>query len=106
MLGEGLVTSEDSKHDNQRKIIHPLFLPKRITSYGQIVVDKASVMSERWRNDATVDIHKEMMNVTLKIICKSIMNYEIDSKKLLNFHQRWNFPRNILNAFNIQLAIF
>jgi cytochrome P450 len=28
LLGEGLVTSEGEKHDGQRKIIHPLFLPE------------------------------------------------------------------------------
>ena len=93
LLGEGLVTSEGSKHDNQRKIIHPLFLPKRIISYGQIVVDKASIMSERWRDDATVDIHKEMMNVTLKIICKSIMNYEIDSEEAAKFSSALEFSK-------------
>ena len=93
LLGEGLVTSEDSKHDNQRKIIHLLFLPKRITSYGHIVVDKASVMSERWTDEATVDIHKEMMNVTLKIICKSIMNYEIDSEEATKFSSALEFSK-------------
>jgi cytochrome P450 len=84
-LGEGLVTSEGEKHDSQRKIIHPLFLPKRISSYGQIVVDKASSMCKEWEDGRIMDIHKEMMNVTLRIICKSIMNYEIDSEEASKF---------------------
>lgn len=32
-----------------------------------------------------MDIHKEMMNLTLRIICKSIMNYEIDSEEASKF---------------------
>jgi len=75
LLGEGLVTSEGTKHDNQRKIVHPLFLPKKISSYGQIVVDKATQMHQQWIQGSIIDIHKDMMNVTLKIICKSIMDY-------------------------------
>ncbi|MDN5846206.1 MAG: cytochrome P450 [Candidatus Nitrosocosmicus sp.] len=85
LLGEGLVTSEGEKHDSQRKIIHPLFLPKRIASYGQIIVDKTSLMCKEWEDGSIMDIHKEMMNVTLRIICKSIMNYEIDSQEASKF---------------------
>ncbi len=85
LLGEGLVTSEGEKHDSQRKIISPLFLPKRIASYGQIVVDKTSLMCKEWEDGCIMDIHKEMMNVTLRIICKSIMNYEIDSEEASKF---------------------
>ncbi len=82
--GEYRITMIDKVLD-QRKIIHPLFLPKRIDSYGQIVVDKTSLMCKEWEDGRIMDIHKEMMNVTLKIICKSIMNYEIDSEEASKF---------------------
>jgi cytochrome P450 len=62
-----------------------LFLPKRIASYGQIVVDKTSLMCKEWEDGSVMDIHKEMMNVTLRIICKSGMNHEIDSEEASKF---------------------
>lgn len=93
LLGEGLVTSEGTKHDNQRKIVHPLFLPKKISSYGQIVVDKATQMHQQWIDGSIIDIHKEMMNVTLKIICKSIMDYEIDSEEAIKFSSALEFSK-------------
>jgi cytochrome P450 len=93
LLGEGLVTSEGTKHDNQRKIVHPLFLPKKITSYGQIVVDKAILMHQQWVDGSIIDIHKDMMNVTLKIICKSIMDYEIDSEEAIKFSSALEFSK-------------
>ncbi len=62
-----------------------MFLPKRIASYGQIVVDKTSLMCKVWKDGSVMDIHKEMMNVTLRIICKSVMNYEIDSEEASKF---------------------
>lgn len=101
------MTSEGVKHDTQRKIIHPLFLPKRISSYGQIIIDKASSMCKRWNEGSTVDIQKEMMNVTLKIICKSIMNYEIDSEEATKFSSALEFSKRYFKrVFSIQLAIF
>lgn len=93
LLGEGLVTSEGTKHDNQRKIVHPLFLPKKISSYGQIVVDKATQMHQQWIHGSIIDIHKDMMNVTLKIICKSIMDYEIDSEEAIRFSSALEFSK-------------
>ena len=62
-----------------------MFLPKRIASYGQIVVDKTSLMCKEWEDGSVMDIHKEMMNVTLRIICKSGMNHEIDSEEASKF---------------------
>ena len=59
LLGEGLVTSEDKKHDNQRKIIHPLFLPKKITSYGKIMINECQLMCKEWKDGSIIDIHKE-----------------------------------------------
>ena len=85
LLGEGLVTSEDKKHESQRKIIQPLFLPKKITSYGQIMVDECKSMCKEWKDDSIIDIHKEMMKVTLKIICKSILDYDLNSEEAQQF---------------------
>ena len=62
-----------------------MFLPKRIASYGEIVVDKTSLMCKEWEDGSVMDIHKEMMNVTLRIICKSGMNHEIDSEEASKF---------------------
>lgn len=93
LLGEGLVTSEGTKHDNQRKIVQPLFLPKKISSYGQIIVDKATLMQQQWKAESIIDIHKDMMNVTLKIICKSIMDYEIDSDEATKFSSALEFSK-------------
>ena len=42
-------------------------------------------MCKEWEDGSVMDIHKEMMNVTLRIICKSVMNYEIDSEEASKF---------------------
>ena len=78
LLGEGLVTSEGDFHNRQRRLIQPIFHPKQIENYGKIITDYANRIQERWKDGATLDIQKEMMQLTLSIICKSVLNYDIE----------------------------
>jgi cytochrome P450 len=80
LLGEGLVTSEGDLHSRQRRIIQPIFHPKQITSYGKVITDYATNMNQKWKDGDTLDISKEMMQLTLSIICKSVLNYDVESE--------------------------
>ena len=77
MLGEGLVTSEGKMHDNQKRFIHPFFIPKKINSFGPIMSEYAVKMCNQWKNGSVIDIHKEMTTVTFSIICKAMMDYDM-----------------------------
>lgn len=85
LLGEGLVTSEGEFHKNQRKLIQPLFLPKKIASYGPIMTDRSLRLIQGWKNGSIVNVHSELMKVTLSIICKSVMDYDMESKQAKDF---------------------
>jgi cytochrome P450 len=85
VLCEGLVTSEGEFHKSQRQLIQPLFLPSKIASYGPIMTDRALHMIQGWKNGSIVNIHSELMKVTLSIICKSVMDYEMESKQAKDF---------------------
>lgn len=80
LLGEGLVTSEGDFHKRQRRLIQPIFHPKQIKNYGKIITDYANRIQERWNDGDTLDIQKEMMQLTLSIICKSVLNYDIETE--------------------------
>jgi cytochrome P450 len=80
VLGEGLVTSEGDLHNRQRRLIQPIFHPKQIMSYSNTMTDYATCMSDRWKDGDIVDISEEMMRLTLGIICKSVLNYDIESE--------------------------
>ena len=80
LLGEGLVTSEGDLHNRQRRIIQPIFHPKQIATYGKVMTDYASSMNQKWKDGDTVDMLKEMMHLTLSIICKSVLNYDVESE--------------------------
>ena len=80
LLGEGLVTSEGEFHNRQRRIIQPIFHPKQIATYGKIITDYAASLNQKWKDGDTVDMLKEMMHLTLSIICKSVLNYDVESE--------------------------
>jgi cytochrome P450 len=80
LLGEGLVTSEGDFHNRQRRLIQPIFHPNRIMEYGKIMTDFAIRQRDRWKNGDTVDISQEMMRLTLGIICKSVLNFDVESE--------------------------
>jgi cytochrome P450 len=44
------------------------------------MVNYATRMRDRWKDGDIVDISEEMMRLTLDIICKSVLNYDIESE--------------------------
>ena len=77
LLGEGLLTSEGEYHDRQRRIIQPAFHPNHISTYGQIMTDYAQHMCQKWQDGMVLDIHKEMMRVTMAIISKAVLGSDV-----------------------------
>src|SRR4030095_508534 len=77
LLGNGLVTSEGEFHDRQRHLIQPKFYPKQIRSYSDVMIKCALKMFDNWKDGTVIDIHKEMAHVTLAIISKSVLGYEV-----------------------------
>ena len=78
LLGNGLLLSEGDYHRRQRKLIQPAFHPKRIRTYCQAMIDFASRMSEEWSDGQEVDMHEEMMRLTMEITAKTLFNTNIE----------------------------
>ncbi len=80
VLGNGLLTSEDAFHLRQRRMIQPAFHKKRVDNYAACMVDYAERMARGWQDGSRLDIHHEMMNVTLSIIGKTMFNAEVGAE--------------------------
>ena len=80
LLGNGLLTSEDEFHLRQRRLAQPAFHRQRIASYAVTMGDYASRTSTRWRDGETVDVHSEMMRLTLGIVGRTLFDADVENE--------------------------
>jgi cytochrome P450 len=83
-LGDGLVLSEGDLWRRQRRIMAPAFQPARIAELSRIMVDEAETLAEQWTAAADsgepLDIHAEMMGLTLRIIVRTMFGDDIGGR--------------------------
>jgi len=99
VLGEGLITSEGDVWRRQRKLAQPAFHRDRLTDFARWMTDATSDMLARWdaraalssakangaheataRDVPTVDVHGEMMRVTLDIVGRTLLSQSLDER--------------------------
>ncbi len=80
LLGEGLLTSEGEFHLRQRRLAQPAFHRQRISSYAEVMARSAARACERWQNGALLDLHKEMMRLTLAIVGKTLFDADVEAE--------------------------
>ncbi|WLR51141.1 cytochrome P450 [Bacillus tianshenii] len=80
-VGDGLLTAENEKHRQQRKYMQPAFYKERIEAYAQTVIREAEKLAQKLEHGQTVDVHSEMMKLTLSIITKTMFDTSVDGVK-------------------------
>lgn len=80
LLGEGLLTSEGEFHRRQRQLVQPAFHHRRIAEYATVMTDCADRVRDRWRDDETKDVWREMMHLTLTIVAKTVFGTDVESE--------------------------
>jgi len=78
LLGEGLLTSEGEFHLRQRRMIQPAFHRAQIADYSRSMVELAEETSDNWRDRETLDIDREMMHLTLRIVGKTLFSANVE----------------------------
>jgi len=78
LLGNGLLTSEGEFHLRQRRLAQPAFHRQRIAAYGAMMTDHAGRTRSRWSDGQTLDMHQEMMRLTLGIVSKTLFDANVD----------------------------
>jgi len=78
VLGNGLLTSEDGFHLRQRRFIQPAFHRQRVFGYGRAMVDYAERHQQHWRSGDVIDVHQEMMRLTLAIVGKTLFDTDVE----------------------------
>lgn len=78
VLGEGLLTSEGEFHLRQRRLAQPAFHRDRIAVYGLSMVGFAERTRSRWSDGITLDVHDDMMKLTLAIVAKTLFSADVE----------------------------
>ncbi|MFN8609679.1 MAG: cytochrome P450 [Vulcanimicrobiota bacterium] len=78
LLGQGLLTSENPLHRQQRQLLQPIFQPRNLESFRGIFEDQSRRLVRRWPAHGTISAAAEMTRLTLEIISQSLFGQEVD----------------------------
>jgi cytochrome P450 len=81
VFGQGLLTSEGELHRRQRRLIQPAFHRRRIEAYAEAMSADAAAAAARWRDGDTLDIAREMMRLTLRIVARSLFSVDVEDEE-------------------------
>ena len=82
--GEGMLTLEEPTHTERRGIAQPSLNYKKIQKdYFDIMCLKSENRMSEWKNSKNIEVHTEMVNLTLEIVCQSL--FGIDFKEKTSF---------------------
>jgi cytochrome P450 len=77
-LGRGLVTLEGAEHRRHRRLVQPVMHGKSVAAQARTMVDLAAAKADSWADSSTVDVLREMQDLTLRIVCSALFRLEED----------------------------
>lgn len=83
VLGKGLLTSEGDFWRRQRKLAQPAFHHKRLELLVAAMAEATADMIARWKQERVgteIDVHAEMMRLTLRIAGKTLFGVDLDGQ--------------------------
>ncbi|MER9022391.1 cytochrome P450 [Mesorhizobium sp. M0815] len=78
LFGNGLLTNEGESWRRQRRLAAPAFAGQQLLAYDAAIVSLTHQMLDRWTNDQVLNIHPEMMELTLRIAAKTLFDSEAE----------------------------
>jgi len=84
LFGNGLLTSDGDFWRRQRKLSNPAFHRESLVRYADITTEEATRLLQGWKNGDSRNIHNDMMNVTLRIVLRSLFGSDLgESMKVI-----------------------
>jgi cytochrome P450 len=79
VVGNGILTSTGDLHRRQRRLMQPMFQPRRIERYADAMSLEAERLLGEWESRAgqVVDVHGEMMRVTMLVIARVLFGSDL-----------------------------
>ncbi len=76
VLGEGLLTTDGSVWQRQRRLVQPAFARGRMEGYAAVMVDEAARTLASWGDGETREISADMMALTLRIVSRTLFGHD------------------------------
>jgi cytochrome P450 len=79
VFGRGVSHTEGETHHHQRRLFLPFFHGNHVASYAGLITEKAAALATSWHDGATVDIEREMTQLTLSVIWRLLFGRDVSS---------------------------
>ena len=76
VLGQGLLNANGEVWRSHRRLVQPAFRRERLDRYALTVVEAADVLARRWAQEPLRDIGRDMMNLTLHVVARSLFDHD------------------------------
>ncbi len=80
LLGDGLLTSEDPRHKQMRRIVQPAFHGERIAQYAQTMQRFADAWVAHMNDGTTIDMSESMSALTLRIASETLFGVDAEAE--------------------------
>ena len=77
LLGDGLLTADGPLHAERRRVVQPALHRQRIEAYAPLIVAQAARWRDRWQDGTTLDIAREMRQLTLAIVGETLFGTDL-----------------------------
>ena len=77
LVGNGLLTSDGEEWKRQRRLSSPAFHRQRIANYADTMVNYTRRLTAHWQSGQTLDMHREMMRLTLEIVVRCLFSADV-----------------------------
>ena len=82
VLGEGLLTTDGEAWKRQRRMVNPAFSQARLAGYAAVMVEEAARSASAWRDGAAVEMGREMMQLTLRVVCRALFGHGVSTRHI------------------------
>jgi cytochrome P450 len=79
VMGNGLVVAQDEDWRYQRRVLQPLFTPKRVDGYAEIMAGETEQVIRRWRQaeDGVIDLRHDIGELALQVVGRILFGDEL-----------------------------